>query len=110
MEMLREGCTHRACYGAAHISAETFYSWLRSKPAFLEEVRAAEAEAERRWLLAAMAQAKAADWTRLLGLRFRDDWGERLTIAHDIGVKVEYINDWRGAAANAAPGPADSQD
>ena len=107
LEILREGCTHRAAYGAARITRETFYNYLRTKPDFLEDVRQAEAEAERKWLAQAVHQGR--DMHKLLGLRFREDWGERIQL-EPVKVTVEYVNDWRGPAADAASGAEDSQD
>lgn len=102
LDALLEGCTHRAAYGMARISAETFYRWLKEQPVFCEDVRAAEAWAESQWLEAAKADPKSR--VKLLSLRFRDDWGERIQLEHMGGVSVTYTNDWRGAPADAPPG------
>ena len=106
LAMLRTGCTHRAAYGLACISRDTFYEWMRSDPEFSAKVREAEAVAEADWLMRAVDEGK--NFTKLLSMRFRDDWGERIAIEHTAGVTVEYTNDWRGKAAIAPPWTADS--
>lgn len=105
--MLRTGCTHRAAYGLARISRDTFYEWMRTDPDFSAKVREAEAVAEADWLQRAVAEGK--NFTKLLSMRFRDDWGERIEIEHTGGVEITYTNSWRaGAAADAPPWSADS--
>jgi len=107
LEILREGCTHRAAYGAARIHRETFYNYLRTMPDFLEEVRQAEAEAERKWLAQAVHQGR--DMHKLLGLRFREDWGERVQM-EPVKVQIEYVNDWRPGVDQAALPASGSED
>jgi hypothetical protein len=106
LAMLRTGCTHRAAYGMACISRETFYAWMRDDPIFSANVREAEAVAEAYWLQQAVAEGK--NFTKLLSLRFRDDWGEQLKIEHAGGVQVAYVNNWRGPASVSAQGTANS--
>lgn len=106
LELLREGCTHRAAYGAARINRETFYNYLRTKPDFMEDVREAEAVAEHRLVQEARAQKSSA---RLLSLRFKEDWAERMTLEHEGRIQVEYVNDWR-SASDASSGAADSEE
>lgn len=42
--LLRAGNYHKEAFGAAGISADTFYAWLRDDPDFSDAVQKAEAE------------------------------------------------------------------
>jgi len=105
--MLEMGCTHRAAYGIARIGRETFYGWIRDDPEFAANVRQAEAQAEAAWLAKALEDKR--NFVKLMTLRFRDDWGERLTLEHAGNITVTYTNDWRGETADAPSGAEDGK-
>ena len=105
LAMLRTGCTHRAAYGLARISRDTFYDWMRTDETFSAKVREAEAVAEAEWLSRAVAEGK--NYTKLLSMRFRDDWGEQIRVEHTGAVEVTYTNSWRTGAAADAPSWSD---
>jgi len=45
LELLRAGNYHKEAYGAAGISADTFYEWMRDDAEFSEAVQKAESDA-----------------------------------------------------------------
>jgi len=80
-EMLEEGCTHRACYGACRVTSQTWYTWIREDPSFSAFVREAEAVAERRIMNEVLAGGPPMAKV-ILSRRFRQDWAERLQVEH----------------------------
>jgi len=104
LAMLKRGCTHTAAYGMARIARSTFYEWLNEDPEFAASVKEAEALAEAEWLTAAVEQDKdGRNRLKLMTLRFRDDWGERIAIEHTGAVEVVYTNSWRSSDPAVPP-------
>ena len=85
IENLRIGATRTAAVGAAGISRETFYVWLKENLTFSDAVTQAEAQAEIGHTLA-LAKASASDWRASeswLKRRRRADWGDNIAVGAD---------------------------
>lgn len=79
-EMLEEGCSRRACYGAIGIRSGTWHRWLKEDEDFKALVCKAEAVAERRLLQQALDIPR--NIMTVLSRRFRQDWSERVQVEH----------------------------
>lgn len=104
-EALRKGLPRWAACAYAKISSQCFYEWMREQPSF--EASVLEWEAAALTELVAGVRKTTPGKMFLLARRFRSDYGDKVEIEHVGGVKVEYVNDWRGPAPDAAPGPED---
>jgi len=80
LQALQAGNTRRAACHYAGISDETFTTWQRRDLGFLEAVKSAEADAERRMLGVIDDAAQSGTWTAAawwLERRRSEDYGKR---------------------------------
>lgn len=100
-EALRRGNTRRCSCAMVSINPDTFYAWLKDRPAFSDAVEAAEAEAEQRFLEcikgAAISSWQAAAWW--LERRHHLDWRKRET--HDIDLTTRSDDELAAILAGA---------
>ena len=89
-QLLSEGMTKKGASRIAGIAQSTFYAWVSDMPEFSEEVKRAEAEAEKRWIK--WAEDKK-DYRFLLPKRFRDDWGDKQEVELT-GDHIEFVLKW----------------
>ena len=98
VEALEHGATYELASHYAGITYETFRTWLASKPAFSDAVKAAEGKAAMTWLKlidsAAVDNWQAAAWK--LERRYPSMYGRQVQ-EHQGAVKIDvrYVNDWR---------------
>jgi hypothetical protein len=91
-DALGAGCTRSAAFGAAHISRNTFYRWLKAVDDFKEAVTNAEADA--RVSIESEVAKRAKDGDRLLLMywlqnRYPDDWQDVRKFAVDNKITLE---------------------
>jgi hypothetical protein len=89
---LGAGCTRSAAFGAAHISRNTFYRWLKEVDSFRDACINAEADA--RVSVESEVAKRAKDGDRLLLMywlqnRYPDDWQDVRKFAVDNKVTLE---------------------
>ncbi len=89
---LGAGCTRSAAFGAAHISRNTFYRWMKE----VEDFKRAciDAEADARVVIESEVAKRAQDGDRLLLMywlqnRYPDDWQDVRKFAVDNKVTLE---------------------
>jgi len=89
---LSDGCTRTAAFGAAGISRDTFYKWLKDVPEFLQAVEDAEADARLRIETRLTTLALDGDRFALmyyLQNRYPDDWKDTRNYKIDQNLAIE---------------------
>jgi len=107
-EALTKGMPRWAACAYARISRQTFNDWLQKQPAFRAQVEGWEAQAMFDMVERARREPRGNQW--LLARRFRDDYGDRVSVDIEAGplpiTFVNYKDGIEGVATGTEAGPA----